>query len=56
MSRRKRDGVNLTICLPVEVKLWVEQQALVNFNSMNAEIVRTIRSRMQSEQQPEALG
>ena len=51
MSRRKRDGVNLTVCLPVEVKLWVEQQALVNFNSMNAEIVRSLRARMETEQE-----
>jgi hypothetical protein len=45
--------VKVTTHLPPEQKSWIERQAAKNFTSLNAEIVRSIRCRMESEQQPE---
>ena len=32
--------------LPQDIRRWLEQQATQNFSSMNSEIVRAIRARM----------
>ena len=48
---RKRDVIRVMLRLPPEQKMFIEQQAELNLTSMNAEIVRSIRSRMESEQQ-----
>jgi hypothetical protein len=53
MSRRKREAVKVTAHLPPEQKFWIEEQAQRNLSSQNSEIVRAIRFRMESEQQPE---
>jgi|BarGraIncu00222A_1022003.scaffolds.fasta_scaffold350380_1 hypothetical protein len=50
---RKSEAVRVMARLPQEQKLWIEEQAERNFTSQNAEIVRSIRSRMESQQQPE---
>jgi hypothetical protein len=50
---RKSEAVRVMARLPQEQKLWIEEQAERNFTSQNAEIVRAIRSRMESLQQPE---
>jgi hypothetical protein len=36
--------------LPRDQKDWLEQQAIKNLTSLNAEIVRSIRFRQESEQ------
>jgi hypothetical protein len=46
-------SVRIPLRLPPDMKSWLEQEAERNFTSQNAEIVRAIRSRMESENQRE---
>jgi hypothetical protein len=46
----KQQSVRIPLRLPRDMKAWIEQEAERNFTSQNAEIVRSIRSRMESEQ------
>jgi hypothetical protein len=49
MSSRKRIAVKVTAHLPPEQKAWVEEQAQRKLSSINSEIVRCIRLRMERE-------
>lgn len=51
--KRRHDLAQLMTRLPADQKLWLEQQAGDNCTSMNAEIIRAIRLRMDNERQPE---
>jgi hypothetical protein len=46
----KREAVKVTAHLPPEQKSWIEQEAQRNLSSINSEIVRSIRLRMEREQ------
>jgi hypothetical protein len=50
----KSEGVRVMARVPQEVKLWLEEQADLNFTSQNAEIVKAIRSHMKIEQRAKA--
>lgn len=39
----------LLVRLPSDVKAWLEQQARRNLSSQTSEVVRAVRSRMESE-------
>jgi hypothetical protein len=52
----KREAVKVTAHLPPDQKSWIERQAAQNFTSLNAEIVRAIRFRMETEQPDRAVG
>jgi hypothetical protein len=51
-----QQSVRMPLRLPPDLKLWLKQEAERNFTSQNAEIVRAIRSRMDSEQPARAAG
>jgi plasmid stability protein len=40
----------LILRLPSELKKWLEQEAARHCSSMNSEVVRAVRARMESEQ------
>jgi hypothetical protein len=50
MEVLKEEGARITICMPRELKAWVENRAKENWTSMSQEIVRTIKARMEAEQ------
>jgi hypothetical protein len=52
----KHPSVRIPLRLPPDMKSWLEQEAERNFTSQNAEIVRAIRSRMDSAQPERAAG
>jgi len=43
----------LQLRLPADLKAWIAEQAARNGASQNAEIVRTLRERMDRETQPQ---
>jgi|HubBroStandDraft_4_1064222.scaffolds.fasta_scaffold861065_2 predicted transcriptional regulator len=45
----KREHAAICIRVPIEMKRWLEQRAERSFASQNAEIVRSIRERMDRE-------
>jgi Arc-like DNA binding domain len=45
----KNEAEKILLRVPDEIKIWVKQQAELNWTSMNAEIIRCIRTRMESE-------
>jgi hypothetical protein len=49
---KQQDNAKVLVRLPLELKTWLEQEER-NWTSQNAEIIRAIRSRMESEQRPE---
>jgi hypothetical protein len=53
MEKRRRqpppDSVSFLVRLPVEMKAWIERQSRESFASQNAEIVRSIKIRMDLE-------
>ena len=49
----KNEAPKILLRLPHELKNWIEQKAQENWTSQNAEVIRAIRSRMESEQPPE---
>lgn len=50
---KKEDAERLMVRLPRDVKAWLLQEAARNGASQNSEIIRSIRARMDSRQQPE---
>ena len=50
---KQQQAVKVLFRLPKEMKAWLEQEAARNWTSQNAEAIRAIRSRMESEQRPE---
>jgi predicted HicB family RNase H-like nuclease len=51
MVRKLEVDGRLLVRLPKEVKTWIEREAAHNGSSQNSEIIRSIRCRMDSEQQ-----
>jgi hypothetical protein len=46
----KQQAVKVLIRMPKDMKAWLEQQAERNWTSQNGEVIKAIRSRMESEQ------
>lgn len=46
----KRESVVISVRVPLDVKTWLAAQAKRNISSQTAEIIRTLRDRMQREQ------
>jgi len=46
VSRIRKDGSVLQVCLPPDVKDWVAREAGRNFSSQNAKVVRALRATM----------
>jgi Arc-like DNA binding domain len=51
MALKTREAERLALRLPPEEKAYIAAQAIENMTSMNAEIVRSIRFRRESESQ-----
>ena len=51
---RKRERVSIFVRLSPETKAWLEELANSNETSLNAEIVRIIRTQMKAEQSSKA--
>jgi hypothetical protein len=49
-SRIRKGGVVMPLCLPAEIKAYLEREADRNFSSQNAEIVRALRTQMERAQ------
>jgi len=50
----RRSDAQMKIRLPAECKAWIEEQAERNGASLNSEIVRAVRDRMDRMSQPAA--
>lgn len=50
---RKDEADRMLLRLPHELTAWIENEAKRNGASKNSEIIRSIRSRMESQQRPE---
>jgi hypothetical protein len=48
--KRKIEVVSMLVRVPPPLKEWIEQRAVENCTSANAEVIRAIRARMDSEQ------
>ena len=46
----------ILVRVPADVRQWLESQAALNLSPMTSEIVRALRYRMESLQQPEKVG
>ena len=53
---RKRERVSIFVRLSPETKAWLEELANSNESSLNAEIVRIIRTQMKAEHSVKAAG
>ena len=53
---RKRERVSIFLRLSTETKAWLEEVANSNETSLNAEVVRIIRTQMKAEQSVKAAG
>ena len=56
MKRRNIELVTITARLPLDVKEWLEKQALQNVTSVNAEMIRAVRICQKAEQRNAAGG
>jgi len=52
----KQQAIKVMVCIPQDMKSWLEQEAERNWTSQNAEVIRAIRSRMDQEQPGKAVG
>ena len=50
---KQQQAVKVLFRLPKEMKAWLEQEAVRNWTSQNAEAIRAIRFRMETEQPDE---
>jgi hypothetical protein len=48
------DRAEMLIRLPLDIKAWLEQEAVHNASSQNSEIVRALRHRMKAEPKADA--
>jgi hypothetical protein len=53
---RKEEAERVLVRLPKDVKSWIEREAAHNGASQNSEIIRSIRTRMDTEQRERAAG
>ncbi len=58
MKQGQRDWPKLMLRLPPDAKAWVEDQATKYGTSLNSEVVRSVRERMerQTKTAPESAG
>jgi hypothetical protein len=49
------DTSKILVRIPADVRQWLERQASLNLSPMSSEIVRALRYRMESLQQPEKV-
>jgi hypothetical protein len=49
----KEETKMVLLRLPLDVKAWIEQEAARTLASQNSEIIRSVRMRMETEQQRE---
>lgn len=54
-ANMSRTDPGLRVRIPPEMKLWLEEQATKNLRSMSAEVVLSVRQRMERERQSKAL-
>jgi hypothetical protein len=47
---KQEAAVKILARVPPDVKTWLEQQARRNWTSQNAELIRAVRSMIESEQ------
>ena len=52
----KNEADKILLRVPNEIKVWLKQESGRNWTSMNAEIIRCIRSKMDNEQQARLAG
>ena len=50
---KQAQAVKMLVRLPLDLKEWIEREAERNLSSQSSEIVRALRYRVESEQQPE---
>jgi hypothetical protein len=50
----KNEAAKMLLRLPHELKNWIAQRAQDNWTSQNAEVIRALRSQMESEQSASA--
>jgi hypothetical protein len=50
---KREDFSEMVVRLPRDIKGWLEREAARMGASQNSEIIRSIRSRMESQQRPE---
>jgi hypothetical protein len=53
MIGKQQEAAKVLVRLPLDMKTWIEQQAVRNWTSQNSEIIRAIRSHIESEQRLE---
>jgi hypothetical protein len=51
---KQTDFAEINVRLPRDIKSWLQDEATRNCSSQNSEIVRSIRSRMDVEQERQA--
>jgi hypothetical protein len=56
MNQPERESVVISVRVPLDVKTWLAVQAKRNISSQTAEIIRTLRDRMNQERQEKAMG
>jgi hypothetical protein len=54
MNQPERESVVTSLRLPLDVKVWLAAQTKRNISSQTAEIIRTLRTRMEAERQEKA--
>lgn len=54
MDLPERESVVISLRVPVDVKTWLAAQAKRNISSQTAEIIRTLRDRMDAEREKAA--
>jgi hypothetical protein len=53
---KRSDVAEMQVRLPPDVKGWLEQEAARNWTSQNSEIIRAVRSRMDTEPPKKVAG
>jgi predicted HicB family RNase H-like nuclease len=56
MIRLEPERLPLSTRLPKEIKAWLENEALRNGASLNSEIIRNLRARMDTEPKKKRTG
>ena len=56
MNQPERESVLISVRVPLDVKIWLAAQTKRNISSQTAEIIRTLRDRMEAERASKAAG
>jgi hypothetical protein len=54
MNQPERESIVISVRVPIDVKTWLAAQVKRNISSQTAEIIRTLRDRMDDEQKKAA--